>query len=216
MSLTNLSSALHHLALYLEDKDNPDIIDLLDKLDEQIENHERLKIQRKFEELVDNLKNGQNYNFYITRNIANKYDVCLVFDSFDYIRILTTRRVIELSLYRDLTGFILEKVDKDDVEKFLKALYIYNYISIKNQKRGEQKDLIQKESVIKSLHFKTVYNEEIDTYRDWNCVYCPSEIYTDFSDYKMDLDMYNDMSSFSDVLSNVYSDKMIGSKLKLI
>ena len=217
MDFTDISSMLVDLAASLEQNQTQEIESTIKRINEVLDKKEEDETKRKMIELVNKIT-GDEYRIYITQNDENKdlYDISLLLGIECRVWRCTTESVIASAVEHNGEGYIVEKISRENIKKFMTAIYIYDRIAKKNQIIGERKDLFDDTNSINYLHFSAV-ERTIPTYAHNPLIIYLEEIpFIAPSKEVLELGEYNNITTFEEALNIVYENKLVGSRLKLI
>lgn len=225
MDFTDISSMLVDLAASLEQNQTKEIESTIKRINEALDKKEEDETKRKMVDLMKNAT-GDEYKIYITKDDDNEelYDICLVLDENCGISYCTTEDILDSAIDNESEGYILEKISKENVRKFMTALYIYDRVHEENQSLGERKDLVysdendEEEDYEKYLEFLEVQEDNSIPSFTFN----PRVLYVNeisFVEPEVDLiepEIRESITTFEEALDIVYENRLVGSKLKLI
>ena len=150
------------------------------------------------------------------------YDICLLLDGNCTINYCTSEDIIDNAIDSESEGYILEKIDRENVRKFMTALYIYDAVFRDNLLLDERKDLVYEDDnddddEYDYLDFRVVQEDEnIPSYAADRVFYIDEIPFVEPEVNLITPEIRESITTFEKALDIVYENRLVGSKLKLI
>lgn len=198
---------------YMKNDNEGKLAEFLVKVEKDFQKTKDEYFKKIFVELENKLCKSNVYSYYIVENDKGLFNIFLIINAF-YI---SRENVSNESLIHVLVDdgnfcYVVEDVDKDNAEKFIKALYMYNTFKQRANSSGDAKDLVQNDMI----WFKPIQGNKIyDSQEYERVVYYDSEILP-YKLEKLDFDSSIYAPTFKEALDTVYKKKYIGTKIHLL
>ena len=192
-----------------------DLSNLLTKVGEDLNKKKEEEVKSKFKKIVEITENEKKWDIFITKNSKGLYDICLITSCY-YMPSLSsydTDELLSTCIERKYGGFVVDDIDRENISKFLKALYLYNNLRLSPATNGEAKDLMQ--FTHKKFYFDDVERPTAIYVNDSNRVHSPKDFHTELF-RELSLKDINPVNNFEEALNIIYENKLIGTKLSLI
>ena len=214
MGENKLSSMLVNLAIYLEENKVEDIGTLFKTINDELKKQEEEEVKRKLVELFNKSNGHKTYSFYVSKNERGLYDIWLVLDRNWIETTLYTPDIIEQFARAKADAYVVENVDKENAQKFIRALHIHDRMMTSTYNKQDCKDLVSSNKK-ESMHYWSGDRTGHSAWSDDNQVYNYTDL-TDKSVYGLELDNYQYIETFKDAIDTVFSNKFVGLTLKLV